>query len=387
MHRHILHLHIPAFPIAVARVCRPELRHLPVVVAPMQSERAPILSVSSEARREGIFKSMPLSKAMKFCPALTVLPPDPLLAEKAGKALGKVVARYTPLWEPFRPGHIYLDVTGTERLWGKAKDTARDLRKDIKDRLYLSGTIGVAGNKMVSSIASKIIRNEGILDVDHGREASFMAPLKVDVVPGIGRFRKKILLQELSITRVRELAALDMGRLGLVFGRGASLIHQRALGIDFTPVYPVPAKPMIKEEITFPEDENDDQRLLSALYSMVERCARVLRKRTLVPAKAGLLIRYSDQVEIRRQIVLPQAGLLDLDLYFPLEKLFLRACNRRVRVRFMKVWFRDFSPESSQLSLFHIPSREAEKQSLVTRALDRIRERHGESAIRSGRAA
>ena len=214
-----------------------------------------------------------------------------------------------------------------------------------------------------------------------------MAPLKVDVVPGIGRFRKRILLQELSITRVRELAALDVDRLGLVFGREASLIHQRAVGIDLTPVYPVPAKPMINDEIAFSEDENDDSSLLSALYSMVERCARVLRTRALVPGRAGLLIRYSDQVEVRREMSLRCAGLLDLDLYFPLEKLFLRTCNRRVRIRFMRVWFRDFSPESSQLSLFHIPSHQVQKQSLVIQALDRVRERHGEGAIRFGRAA
>ena len=387
MHRNIIHLHIPAFSIAVARVCRPELRYRPVVVAPMQSERAPILSVSSEARKEGIFKGMPLSKAMKFCPALIVLPPDPGLTEKAGRVLGKVVARYTPLWEPFRPGHVYLDITGTERLWGKAKDTAYYLRKDIKDRLYLSGTVGVAGNKMVSSIASKVIRNEGVLDVDHGREASFMAPLKVDVVPGIGRFRQKILLQELSITRVRELAALNMGSLSLVFGREAYLIHQRAIGIDFTPVYPVPVKPMINEEITFPEDENDDQRLLGALFTMVEKCNRLLRRRALIPRKAGLLIRYSDQMEIKRQTALPHADFPGLNLYFPLERLFLRACNRRVRIRFMKVWFWDFLPESPQLSLFRIPSQHAEKKSLAIQALDRIRERHGENAIRFGRAA
>ena len=387
MHRHIIHLYIPAFSIAVARVCRPELRARPVVVAPPRSDRAPILSVSSEARKEGIFKGMPLSKAIKFCPALTVLPPNPGLAERASKILGEMAARYTPLWEPSRPGHIYLDITGTERLWGRAKDTACYLRKDIKGRLYLSGTVGVAGNKMVSSIASQVIPSEGVMDVGHGREASFMAPLKVDVVPGIGRFRQKILLQELSITRVRELAALDMGRLSLVFGRQAFVIHQRAVGIDPTPVYPVPAKPMINEEITFPEDENDDQRLLSTLYSMVEKCTRLLRSRALIPRKAGLLIRYSDQIEIRRQITLPHASFWDFDLYGPLEKLFLSACSRRVRIRFMKVWFWDFSPESSQLSLFQTSSPVQKKRSLVIQALDRIRERHGENTIRFGRTA
>jgi len=387
LHRHILHLHIPAFPIAVARVCRPELRDRPVIVAPPLSDRAPVLSVSPEARKEGVFKGMSLSKAVKNCPGLTVVPPDPGLTEKADKILGEVAGMYTPLWEPARPGHIYLDLTGTERLWGRARDTAFVLKKEIKKRLYLSGTVGVAGNKMVSSIASQVIPSEGVMDVDHGREESFMAPLKVSFVPGIGRIRRKILLRELSIIRVRELAALDMGRLRLIFGRQAFMIHQRSIGVDPTPVYPGPARPVVSEEITFPEDENDDRRLLGALYGMMEKCAHRLRERRLAPRKAGLLIRHSDQVEVRRQIRLPHVSFWDFDLSGPLEELFLSTCRRRVRVRFMKVWFLDFFPESPQLALFHTPSAHAEKGSLVIKALDRIRQRHGEKAIRFGRAA
>ena len=387
MHRHIIHLHIPAFSIAVARVFRPELREQPVAVAPARSERALILSASSEARKEGVFKGMPLSKAKKSCPALMVLPPDPGLTKKACQTLARMAAQYTPLWEPARPGHVYLDVTGTERLWGKAKDTACRLRKEIKDRLSLPGTVGVAGNKMVSNIASRIIPSSGVMDVDPGLEGPFMAPLEVGVVPGIGRFRKKVLLEELSITRVRELVPLDMGSLKLVFGRQAVVIHQRALGIDPTPVCPAPEKPMVSEEVTLAQDENDDQKLLGTLYGLVEKCAIRMRKRALFPARAGLLIRYSDQMEIKRQIKLSLSSFWDFDLYGPLEDLFFNACDRRVRVRFIRVWFWDFSYSSAQLSLFHAPSPALKKRSMVIQALDRIRERHGEGVIKYGRTA
>jgi DNA polymerase-4 len=385
--RHIIHLHIPAFAISVARVCRPELRGRPVVVAPPQSERALILAVSSEARKEGIFKGMPLVKATKQCPLLTVLPPNPDLMEKASRMVIQAVARYTPLWEPFRPGHIYLDVTGTERLWGRAKDTAYRLKGEIKDRLSLCGTVGVAGNKMVSSIASRIMPREGVMDVGQGLEASFMAPLKVGVVPGIGRFRQKILLEELNIIRVRELAVLDLDSLRLIFGRQACRIHQRALGIDPTPVYSAPAQPTVSEEITLPQDENDDGRLLGVLYGLVERCAFRLRNRALFPRKAGMLIRYSDQMETRRHLNLPHGSFWDFDLYGPLERLFFKVCNRRVRVRFIRVWFWDFSPESGQLLLFQTPPPAREKRALVIQVLDRIRERYGEKAIGYGRGA
>ncbi len=408
MHRHIIHLHIPAFPITVARVSEPGLRDRPVaVVAPPQSDRSLILSVSPEARKEGIFKGIPLLKGMKLCPGLAVLPPNPGLMEKASHSLAKLASRYTPVWEPYWPGHIYLDITGTERLWGKAKDVAYHLGEEIKDHLQLSGTVGVAGNKMVSNIASRIMPSARVLDVDHGQEAPFMAPLRVNLLPGIGRARQKILLEELNIIRVRELAALDMGNLRLIFGRQAYLIHQRAIGIDPTPVCPSPIKPMVAEEITLPLDENDDHKLLGALYTLVEKCAYRLRTRGLFPRKAALLIRYCDQVEARAQTrlslsaparavhlsaVLAQAGAdritpSDLDLYAPLEKLFFKTCNRRVCVRFMRIWFWEFFRPTPQLSLFHTPSPGAEKTARLTQALDRIRGRHGEEAIRYGRQA
>jgi DNA polymerase-4 len=178
-----------------------------------------------------------------------------------------------------------------------------------------------------------------------------------------------------------------MGRLKIIFGRQAYWIHQRALGIDPTPVYPIPQKPMVSEEITLARDENDDEKLLGTLYNLVEKCSHRLRSRVLFPRKAGILIRYSDQKETRRQLKLPRLSFWDFDLYGPLEQLFFKACERRVRVRFIKVWFQDFSSPSGQLSLFHAPSPDAGKKSHVVHALDCIRERYGEKAIHYGRAA
>jgi DNA polymerase-4 len=383
----IIHIHIPAFAIAVARVCEPRLRGRPVVVVPPQSERSLVLSASLEARKEGVYKGMPLGRAVRLCPGLTVLPPNPALTEKASRSLSDAASQFTPVWELFRPGHIYLDVTGTERLWGKAKDTASRLRREVRDRFSLAANLGVAENKMVSSIASRVIRSEGVLDVDHGREASFMAPFKVDVIPGIGHVRRKILMDELNIALVRELAALDLSGLKILFGREAYVIHQRALGIDPTPVFPTPARPTVGEEIVLTEDENDNHKLLGTLYTLVEKCAKRLRAKTAFPRRAAMLIRYSDHMETKRQMKLPGLSFWDFDLYRPLEDLFFRACTRRVRVRFMKVWFWDFEAPTGQLSLFQIPEPAKENASQIIQALDRIRERYGGKSIQVGKGS
>ncbi|MCF8145443.1 MAG: DNA polymerase IV [Deltaproteobacteria bacterium] len=386
MPRHIIHFHVPALPIAVARISRPELRYRPVAMAAGRSGRSLVLSVSREARSEGVFKGMSLQKARTCCPGLTILSPDPRAAEQACRELARVAARYTPRYEPCGPGHMYLDLTGTERLWGKARDAACRLRNEIRERLGLMGTAGVAGNKMVSSIASRTVPSEGVLNVDHGREAGFMAPLKVGLMPGIGPVRRKLLAEELNIVRIRQLAALDLNRLALIFGRQAYMIHERALGIDPTPVYPLSRVPVIAEVITLPQEEVDDPRLLGYLYRLVETCGRRMRKQGLIPRKAGLRIRYADHVETGGRLKLPRPGFQDHDLYAPLEALFFKQCTRRVRVGFIKAWFWEFSRPDPQLTLFDAPSPDEERRSVLTRTLDRIRDRYGENGIMYGKS-
>jgi len=382
MLRHITHLHIPAFPIAVARVGEPRLRGWPVAVAALQSERSLILSVSHEAREEGIFKGMPVSRARALCPHLRIIPPNPELTERAFRALTSLVACYTPLWEPARPGHIYLDLTGTERLWERARDTAYRINREVKARLDLLGAAGVAANKMVSSIASRIIPKE-----EQIVEAAFMAPLKVTVIPGIGRFHLKMLLEDLGIIKVHQLAALDMESLHLIFGSRARIIHQRAMGIDPTPVYPTPQKPLVCEEITLAEDENDNEKLLAVLHRMVERCARRLREKEACPQRAGILIRYEDHMEIRRQCWLSSLTYWDYELYQYLKGLFFKACTRRTRVRFMRIWFSALCYEDKQLHLFNCLSPCKEKSKAIVQALGKIRARYGENAIQYAKAA
>lgn len=384
MERHIIHLHVPAFPIAVARTDEPSLRERPVVVAPAQRERAVVFSVSSEARREGIFPGMALGQARKRCPGLTVISPEPARTECACRHLSEVASAYTPLWEPDRPGNIYLDLTGTERLWGRAKDTAQRLQREIDRRLRLPTTIGVAANKLVSDIASRLLCTKEVIDVSAGEEAAFMAPLKVGMLPGIDRAQQKTLLEELNINRVRQLTVLDAPNLKLIFGMQAVVVRQRALGIDPTPVYAKTDTPVVSEEVTLVPDENDQYALRGALYRLVEHAARRLRVQALFPQKAMLLIRYADQQEIRRQVRLSLSSVWEFALYPPLEKLFLKACTRRVRVRFLKLWFWDFSSRL-QPSLFPETAPGTERKSRMIRAMDQIRGKYGGEAIQIGR--
>jgi DNA polymerase-4 len=212
-----------------------------------------------------------------------------------------------------------------------------------------------------------------------------MAPLKVDYLPGIGHVSRRLLLEELSITLIREIAILDHHNLSLIFGRQAWVIHQRSLGIDPTPVHSPASMPSVAESITLPNDENDDYKLLGFLFSLVERCSQRLRIRGLIPERAGLAIRYADQMEIIRRISLAGADLWGFAMHDAMERLFFKACERRTGVRFMRIWFSDLSSPSPQLSLFPSASYDMDKKGRVTMALDRIRGRYGDGVIKYGR--
>src|SRR2546428_752177 len=158
MDRAILHLDIPAFPIAAERVVTPRLRDRPVVVAPSSSTRAPVLVSSLEARRAGVFRGMPLARAVRICRALTVPPPNEPLTRRASEAILKILSCYSPLLEPAGPGHVFLDMTGTRRLFGEAVNSADRIQREVRERLQLASTLGVASNKLVSRVAAPGIR-------------------------------------------------------------------------------------------------------------------------------------------------------------------------------------------------------------------------------------
>ncbi len=381
--RVIFHVHIEAFAVAVARLSCPGLRGRPVAAVPFKTDRGVVTSVSREAREAGVSSGMKLRRALGICPDLAVIEPDAAAVEEASRAVAAAASFYTPLWEPAGQGSLYLDVTGTERLWGGFGSTALSIHRAIEDRTGLVSTVGTAGNKMVANIASRFGKHEAVMDVKHGSEADFLAPLKVSVLPGIGLSRAEVLENDLGITRIGRLAAMDTLSLACIFGRRASLVRQRAMGIDTAPVIPPDASPVVGEAHTFGRDTNEDRIVLRCLYRLVESCGRRMREYGLVPRNVSLHVRYSDRVKMSRRCRLPRPSFWDFDLYPELEKLFCKAFARRVRVRRIEVVFRDLFPEGGQLSLFDDPAAEDRRVAAI-KAVDIIRRRYGIEAVKFG---
>lgn len=381
MERDIIYLRIPDFPVAVERVVRPELRGRPVVVAPLGASRSVVAALSAEAWSAGIRKGMALAQAVRYCRDAVILPPNEPLYCRASRAVFRVMETFTPLLEPAGHGHAYLDVTGTGKLFGPRRDMAWKAQLEIRRQLRLSSCFGIASNKMVSRIATEAgAQPAGLQDVPSGGESSFLSPLPVRLLPGIGPLTESR-LKELNITVIREIAAMEPAHLALAFGRFGVLLHQRALGIDRTPVSPPRHVPALEEEALLPEDTNDDDVLRRHLLDVCERAAERLRARRLCAGKMELRIRYSDYREDESRLTLVPPVQTSAGLRERAGPALLRMLRRRTRVRSMYLRLTGFTPGQVQLDLF--PEPKPERRMRLEQALDLLRQRYGKSVISS----
>jgi len=382
MDRAILHLDIPAFPVAVERVVEPRLRGRPVVVAPSSSTRAPVLVSSLEARAAGVFRGMPLARAVRICRDLTVLTPNPPLYRRASGAILKLLAGYSPLLEPAGGGHVFLDMTGTRRLFGEAADSADRIHREVLLRLRLASTLGVASNKLVSRVAARVIRPERLYDVFPGSEAPFLAPLGVDLLPAVDPPSREV-LSEVNVIRVRDLAALELSHLRILLGKRAWRLFREARGIDESPVRPPDAAPLVWEEETLAEDSNEEAIHREALDRLAIRGAARLREMGREAARISVRVRYADGVEAEAAERPARPTASEFLLRERVERLFEKARERRIRIRHLEVALSDLRETPRQLSLFEDPP--PRRREDLEAALARIRDRYGIEAVGSKR--
>lgn len=378
MAREILHLHVPSFHVALARLCDPSLRGRPAVVSGA-GPRPVVICASAEARREGIAKGMLLAQARRLCRSLGVAAHDPVRAAAAEGELRETAVRYTPLWEPVRPGHLYLDMTGSRRLFGPPRDAAAKLAGEVVKSMVLSAAVGVGMNKLVSSVASKVLSGNGVLDVMPGSEAAFLSPLSVKLLPGLGEKRLSV-LRDWNVRSIGEFASLPVTRLVRVFGPLGAVLHQRALGMDTTPVNAPGGEERICENRVLDSDEEDDGMLLAHINALVESGSMKLRAARRAAARLELRIVYSDGVEARNGASLKNPAFWDFDFKPVIRELFFKTCLRRVRVRRLELVFSRMGSMPAQLPLFP-DGPERNRLLLLGRALDEIRKTHGFDSV------
>jgi len=356
--RSVLFIDPPAFCTAVEGLVTPKLRSRPVAVAPPGADRATILALSGEARLAGIERGMPVRQALKRCPDLVLLPPNPGLYARASRALHEVLRIYAPIIEPRGYGHAFLDLTGTGRLFGPAVDVAARVQREIRERLRLAVSVGVAANKLVSQAATTVIKPEPLLEVPGGGEAGFLAPHPLDVLPDLHpRMRRR--LDDYQIDLIGEVAVISESALCAVFGGAGRSLRARARGIDPRPVLPPERQAEFHVAHALATDTNDLGVLHPLLRLLGERLGRRLRRHGLVALQLRVALTYADHTAAARAVPL-HAAALDAELWDAARRAFTRANARRLAVRTVEITLDRLEAAESQLELWEETSETAQ---------------------------
>lgn len=379
-HRVIAHLDFDAFFAAVEENRDPSLRGKPVIVG--GGERGVVSTANYVARRYGVRSAMPLRTARRLCPNGVYLTGHHQLYRDYSRRLMAILEEYSPLVEQMGLDEAYIDLTGTERLFGSPVRTARSIQQRVADELLLSISVGLATNKLVAKVASDYRKPAGFTVVPPGKEADFLAPLPVERLPGVG----PSLLEQLrdrGVVTVGDLARVPPHLLRLSFGERGELLSYRSRGEDLRRVVPREEVKSISREHTFEEDVSDIGLLESTLVSLTEDVCRRLRLRMLEARTVTVKIRYSDFVTHTCSHTLSRP--LDVDEVFFQEvlALFRRGRRRRYHLRLLGVELSNLAPRLWQDDLF---DQELPLLRELDLKLDVIREKYGPDAVRRGAA-
>ncbi|TVR50529.1 MAG: DNA polymerase III subunit alpha [Puniceicoccaceae bacterium] len=325
----IIHLDADAFFASVEQAADPKLRGRPVAVG--GGRRGVIASASYEARKLGVFTPMPTARARRLCPQLVVLPGDFEKYERFSRFMFSYAYDFTPMVEVCSIDEGYFDLRMDARR--PAREVAEALRRAIGQSLKIPVSEGIAGNKLVAQVASKLKKPACFLEVPAGGERAFLAPLPNRWLPGVGPKLGGV-LDAAGLRTIERIAGVSPEQLALFAGGLAPELCRFARGEDERPVIPEPpeAKSLGKQE-TFEEDVTDEAFILARLRRMADGLAAELRAEGKSFRTVSLKIRYNDRAEESRSHSFSEPTDLEDDLYAIFPRLLREAWSRRVSLR------------------------------------------------------
>lgn len=379
--RAVLHFNVADFAVTVERICDSGLRQRPLIVAPLGTARSQVYDMSEEAYGDGVRKGMALRQATRLCRQAMVLSPRVELYRRAMRAFCKELGSYSPLVETGdMDGHVFVDVTGTHRLYGPAPDVGWRVRREVRNRLGFNPIWALGASKLIAKVASRLVKPVGEYIVTPGEEESFLAPLPIELLPGVLP-RELCRMQEFGLRCIGELARLNRQQLLVAFGTRCEILYQLSRGIDDCPVAePARAAERFVCEHTFAEDTNNRREVEAILLTLAVSLGAQLRERRLVARRLGISLHYSDGAEVVRQAgcrggTASQEQLRQLTL-----AVLQRAWVRRTRIRSVHLCGDRVLSASRQLSLFGL-SPEQHRQTRLDAAIDLLHSRYGTSVI------
>ena len=351
----------------------PDLRGKPVIVGG-HPRRGVVLAASYEVRPFGVRSAMPMAVAVRKAPTAIVVPPRMSAYEEASDAVFAILSTVTPLIEPLSLDEAFLDVTASRELFGPPGKIASDLRARIAAEVELPASAGIASVKFVAKIASDLAKPNGQKEVAPGTERTFLAPLPVGRLWGVGP-KTEAVLAELGLATIGQIADADPDWLNRHVSGGRDL-RQLACAIDARKVVPDREAKSIGAEDTFDEDLAGKESLLPTIHAQALRVARRLRHAGRKTSVLQLKLKLADFTLLTRRTTLPEPTDDGQALYRAATAL-LEVEPLRQKVRLTGVSAQSLLSHSGQLSLFDSDRRVGR----LNAALDRIHDKFGTTSV------
>ena len=378
----IMHVDLDAFFVSVEQALNPELKGKPVVVGGKPDRRGVVAAASYEARAFGLHAAMPLITAARLYPQAIFIEGNFQRYREASQKFMAILADFSPFLEPVSLDEAYLDVTGFESIHGSIHQMALNIKQRTNDELGICASIGIASCKVVAKIASDLSKPDGLLEVPQGEERSFLAPLSIDKLPGIGKMTQRK-LEGLGIDTIGRLSNMPLRTLKIHLGASGEVLHRFANGIDNRKVTPPAAAKSISRETTFGEDTLDRPFMEATLRYLSERVGADLRQRGRQAKCITLKLRYADFTTITRSHTLLQSTDTDHTIFDTGANLLRRTLSAEKQpVRLIGIGVSNLTEPGRQLAMLD-PS--AQRQEKLNKVIDRIRNRYGFTAIQTGR--
>ena len=379
--RTIVHLDADAFFASVEQSADARLRGKPIAVG--GESRGIIASASYEARKFGVYTPMPTVRARKLCPRLIVLPGDYERYEQFSNWMFGYAYDFTPDVERTSIDEGYFDLTANRSR--PPVEIARAIGQAIRQSLKINVSEGIAANKLISQIASKLNKPAAFLTVPAGEEKLFLQPLPNKWLPGVGP-KTAVRLNAAGLADIGRIAATPTEMLALLLGNQAPLLRQFANGIDERPLLPAsePQKSFSKQE-TFNVDVTDEEYVEAVLRRMADQLFAEVRAEGRSVRTLTVRVRYNDRDENQRAESLREPTDLETDVYGRLHALLGAAWQRRVSLRMVSLKLSNVYAGvfRSELAL-ESSARNHEARARLAVVLDELRHTQGWSAVMRG---
>jgi len=391
--RRILLVDCDAFFVQVARLLDPDGagRARLLIVGGSPTGRGVVTSASYEARAFGVHSAMPTARALRLCPRAMVVPVPRSACVEKSREVRTVLQEMAPVVEAASIDEFYLDLSGTERLFHDEPltDTARRIRERVLGRTEISVSIGGGTRRVIAKLATRRAKPAGVHVVPPGGEEAFLRTLDLGDLPGVGPSLVKALAKR-GLVRVQDALDVQVEWLQAWLGeRRGAWLHRRIHGWDDSEVDPHEARKSISAERTFFQDLDDDETLERRLLELAGSVAAQLRAKGLRARTVTVKLRDADFTTRVHSRTVPEPVESDAAVYEAARDL-LRELRRQRRApaRLVGVALAALSApdDPHQLTLFgERTDGETERDRAVSRAVDHLRDRYGERAVRPGR--